>query len=81
MARLDKQPKPLGVCSVCRALTNEKVYLNHRCSQTLHGRRCSGMFKSALTVLWDQCESCGATGKVGSQSCSGCLAFGWKMYG
>ncbi len=79
--RPDKRPKPLGACSVCYALTNQHEYLNHRCNQVINGRRCYGTFKSAMTYLWDQCESCEATGKVGTQVCSECSGFGWKMYG
>jgi hypothetical protein len=78
--RTDKLPKPSGVCSVCSALSNERRQLNNRCDGMFAGRRCSGTMKIATSRLWDQCESCGATGKVGSQVCSACLAFGWKMY-
>ena len=77
----EKQPKPAEVCSVCQALSNRPIDLNHRCNETLSGRRCSGIYKSALTNLWDQCESCRATGRVGSQVCGNCAGFGWKMYG
>ena len=78
--RGDKLPKPSGVCSVCSALSRERRQVNQRCDGMLNGRRCYGTFKIATSRLWDQCESCGATGKVGSQACSACLAFGWKMY-
>jgi hypothetical protein len=79
--RPEKRPKPFGVCSVCYALTNHHEYLNHRCNEALHGRRCSGTYKSAMTYLWDQCEACDAIGKVGTQVCSECSGFGWKRYG
>lgn len=79
--RLDKRPKPLAACSVCHALSNQHEYLNHRCGVTVNGRRCYGTYKSAITYLWDQCESCEATGKVGTQVCSECAGFGWKLYG
>lgn len=77
----EKQPKPAEVCSVCEALSNRPTDLNHRCNAASGGRRCSGIYKSGLTKLWDQCESCAATGKVGSQVCANCAGFGWKMYG
>ena len=79
--RLHKKPKPVGACSVCRALTDQYMDLNHRCSKTVHGRRCYGTYKSAITFLWDQCDTCEATGKVGRQRCSACDGFGWKLYG
>jgi DnaJ-class molecular chaperone len=34
-----------------------------------------------MTYLWDQCDSCESTGKVGTQACAECAGFGWKMYG
>jgi DnaJ-class molecular chaperone len=77
----DKLPKPLAACNVCHALTNLHEEINHRCSQVVHGRRCYGTFKSAITYLWDACESCDATGKVGTQTCDACAGFGWRMYG
>jgi hypothetical protein len=79
--RREKKGKPLAACSVCHALTNEHVYLNHRCSAIVSNRRCSGIYKSALSYLWDACEGCEAIGMVGSQVCTECKGFGWKMYG
>ena len=79
--RPKKQPKPAGACSVCQALTRRHQDLNHRCDHVVNGRRCSGTFKSAMTFLWDPCESCEAAGKVGTQICRECAGFGWKMYG
>jgi hypothetical protein len=54
--------------------------LNHRCGHQFNGRRCYGTYKSAITYLWDQCEGCEATGQVGTQTCSECAGFGWKLY-
>jgi len=79
--RTGKQPKPAGACSVCLALMRRREVLNHRCDQVVNGRRCYGTYKSAMTSLWDQCVSCEGTGKVGTQACSECAGFGWKMYG
>ena len=79
--RRDKQPKPRAACNVCHALTNLHEALNHRCSTVVNGRRCYGTYKSALTFLWDACESCESTGKVGTQVCSECGGFGWRLYG
>jgi hypothetical protein len=79
--RAHKQDKPTAACNVCRALVNGLEHLNHRCNAVVNGRRCYGIYKSAMTYLWDQCESCEATGKVGPQVCSACAGFGWVMYG
>lgn len=78
--RPQKKTKPLAVCSVCQALTARREELNHRCDQTVNGRRCYGTFQSALTRLWDGCEACDATGQVGTQICSVCKGFGWTLY-
>jgi DnaJ-class molecular chaperone len=79
--RPSKKPKPLAVCSVCQALSNVHENLNHRCDKTVNGRRCYGTYKSGLAYLWDACESCEATGVVGSQKCSACAGYGWRLYG
>lgn len=79
--RTGKQPKPAGACSVCGALTRRRELLNHRCGQVVSGRRCAGVYKSAMTSLWDACVPCEATGRVGSLKCGECGGFGWRMYG
>ena len=79
--RLGKKAKPFAACSVCQALTSQRGDLNHRCGKVVNGRRCWGTYKSAVTFLWDPCESCEATGRVGTQVCGECAGFGWKLYG
>ncbi len=74
-----KKPKPLGVCNVCSALTDQIEFVNQRCNRTVHGRRCAGQFKSELTHVWAECDECGAIGKVGTQACSSCAGFGWRL--
>lgn len=74
-----KKPKPLAVCTVCRAFTDRPAQVNNRCVTTVHGRRCYGVFKSGLGVVWDECLSCHAFGKVGTQTCSECSGFGWHL--
>jgi hypothetical protein len=76
----DKKPKPLAVCDVCRAITDERADVNHRCTKPYRGRRCYGIFKSGLGIVWNECESCGATGMVGSLPCSSCAGFGWHLF-
>lgn len=77
---LAKQPKPSGSCTVCQASSNRREALNHRCDQVVNGRRCSGTIRSAVNALWDECESCHATGRVGLRACSECAGFGWRLY-
>ena len=77
---LRKKDKPLGVCGVCQAATNRRESLNHRCDAVVYGRRCAGTIKSAVNNLWDECESCHGTGKVGMRACTECTGFGWRLY-
>ena len=76
-----RKHKPLAACSVCNALTNLHEALNHRCDKVVSGRRCYGTYKSGVAYLWDHCESCDATGVVGSLTCNACEGFGWRLYG
>jgi hypothetical protein len=76
-----KKSKPLAVCDVCGAFTGEHQDLNHRCARALHGRRCSGTFKSDLGLVWDECQACSATGEVGSETCDECSGWGWHLMG
>ncbi|MDA8109373.1 MAG: hypothetical protein M0015_12170 [Betaproteobacteria bacterium] len=54
--------------------------LNQRCHGVVYGRRCSGTLKSDLSYIWDECESCEGTGMVGTQACTECGGFGWRLY-
>ena len=78
--RPSKKPKPLGACNVCNALTDQHEQLNHRCDKVVNGRRCYGTYKSAITFLWDECETCEGAGVVGTQKCTACDGFGWRLY-
>ena len=51
-----------------------------RCGHTFSGRRYYGIYKSAMTYLWDPCAGCEATGRTGSEVCRECAGFGWKLY-
>ena len=74
-----KKPKPLAACSECRAITDLLVHVNHRCSRVVNGRRCPGIYHSDLSFVWDQCQGCDATGRVGSQVCVECAGMGWHL--
>jgi DnaJ-class molecular chaperone len=78
--RRDKKPKPLGVCTVCRDYTDEHIRMNHRGVQAHRGRRCSGVYRSSLTVVWIECPTCHGTGSVGSQKCGECAGWGWLLH-
>jgi len=74
-----KKPKPLGVCNVCGAFTDQIEQVNQRCTAVVYGRRCAGQFRSELSHVWAECEVCGATGVVGTQRCDNCAGFGWRL--
>jgi hypothetical protein len=76
-----KKPKPLAVCTICRALIGPQQHVNQRCDKVVSGRRCAGTFHSDLSFVWDPCQECEATGWVGSQVCSSCSGFGWRLFG
>lgn len=76
-----KLAHPLAACNVCGARTNLLEAVNHRCDRVVTGRRCYGTYKSGIIDLWDACESCGATGWVGTVPCTACAGFGWSKYG
>jgi hypothetical protein len=77
---LSKKDKPTGLCTVCQSVNSRREALNHRCDKVVTGRRCAGVVKSAVNTLWDECESCHATGKAGLLPCRECEGFGWKPY-
>jgi DnaJ-class molecular chaperone len=76
---LIKKSKPLAVCTVCRALTMNRVDVNTRCNNVVTGRRCSGVFRSGLGQVWVECDGCKGYGRVGSLACRECHGFGWKL--
>jgi hypothetical protein len=76
-----KKRKPVGACTICRAPTDHREMLNQRCRRIVYGRRCAGTFKSDLSTIWDECGSCEGIGKVGTQLCTECGGFGWRLYG
>ena len=78
--RRDKKPKPLGVCTLCRDYTDEHIRMNHRCVQVHRGRRCSGVYRSSLSVVWIECPTCHGTGSVGTQKCGECAGWGWMLH-
>lgn len=74
-----KKPKPLAVCTVCGAYTNEVAYVNSRCNRVVTGRRCPGIFRSILGQLWLECPECKGYGRIGSLECGECKGFGWQL--
>ncbi len=79
MSRVEKKPKPFGVCEACGAITDQRGDINQRCRKAVHGRRCSGLFKSGVGLggTWRECPSCTGAGKTGGRPCVECSGFGW----
>lgn len=75
-----KKSKPLGVCTVCRDYTGEHIRMNHRCIRVHMGRRCAGIYRSSLNVVWYECPTCHGAGQVGTQTCTECAGWGWTLH-
>ena len=74
-----KKDKPLAVCNVCGAYTDQSVYVNSRCNKVVTGRRCSGLFRAVLGQAWIECPECKGYAFVGSVPCRECKGFGWQL--
>jgi hypothetical protein len=73
------RPKPVAACMECRAITDMHEQVNHRCDRLVNGRRCPGIYRSDLSLVWDKCQGCEATGYIGSQACVECAGMGWHL--
>jgi len=76
-----KRAQPVGVCSICSALTNLREDIYYGCDRFVNGTRCAGTFNSATMYVWYECGSCKATGKVESDICGKCFGYGWTVHG
>jgi RNA polymerase subunit RPABC4/transcription elongation factor Spt4 len=77
---LTKKLRPVGVCSLCHAVTYKTETINQRCGRSPNGRRCRGEFKAATReVGWKACTSCEQTGVFESRSCPFCNGVGWHL--
>lgn len=73
-----KRDMPVGSCTICRATTFNACRINERCSSTNDGKRCKGVYGSALNEGdWEECSSCNATGRRANKQCIQCDGAGW----
>ena len=74
-----KQRIPVAVCTQCGKYSTNGNVINEPCgNQTHNGKRCRGVFGSAINVGdWQECPSCLAVGRVDSSCCSQCDGHGW----
>jgi len=76
--KMEKLSPPLAVCTRCRAYTRAVQSINERCPNHVGGKRCKGVFRSALGKGdWKECSTCEATGRDGDGRCPPCEGFGW----
>jgi len=77
---MEKLPRPEAVCTRCRAYTREVQSINQRCPNHVGGKRCQGVFRSALGESdWEECPTCQTTGRDGNGICARCEGFGWNF--
>lgn len=70
--------KPVAVCTRCGAITRNVAAINQPCRRVINGRKCKGVFGSALCENdWELCPSCNGTGIEGRSQCSQCEGAGW----
>jgi DnaJ-class molecular chaperone len=69
---------PVGKCTNCGDEVYDLRMTNERCTSGSGKRRCRGVIRSMVSVGdWKECETCGATGFVGSETCASCDGTGW----
>ena len=75
---MEKKAKPVGVCTSCRETTYDARRINEQCYKRFSGKRCKGVFGSALNIDdWRECSACKATGATGGMQCGECGGLGW----
>lgn len=67
-----RRSRPVAVCTKCGAYSYRAESINEQCSMKPDGKRCRGVYGSALNVAdWKECPACTATG------CDRCNGAGW----
>jgi DnaJ-class molecular chaperone len=70
--------RPVAICTVCHAYSSIVTAINERCGNRYNGKRCQGVWRSALNEEdWQACPSCNATGREIQGRCKQCDGFGW----
>ena len=66
-------PRPVARCTKCGDLTYNGGQINGNCSKRYGGKRCKGVYGSAMnTNDWAECQHCGGSG------CDACSRVGWR---
>ena len=75
----EKKNKPVAVCTTCHAYSHNGSKINERCEKQYNGKRCKGIWRSALSEGdWTECSVCNGTGREQEAPCNYCNGFGWK---
>jgi hypothetical protein len=75
-----KKLHPVAVCRMCHGITYRTEAINQRCGRSPRGRRCRGVFRSAVNEGdWKECTACAATGKYEERQCPFCDGIGWHF--
>ncbi len=70
---------PVGVCTKCGDFTYDAARINGKCGRQPGGKRCRGVYGSALNKDdWVTCATCNGAGRVSGASCSACHGSGWR---
>ncbi len=72
---------PVAVCTICGDITFDANAINQRCGRQPSGKRCKGVYGSALNDTdWKSCNFCDASGKQASgMTCEYCNGTGWRF--
>jgi hypothetical protein len=77
---VNKLSQPVAVCTLCGECSIYLHAIDERCFKQYKGRRCQGVFGSALAPGdWQECPRCAATGRADNERCYQCKEWGWEF--
>jgi len=73
---------PVAVCTKCGEFTYDATQIDNKCTQRPDGKRCKGVYGSALNKNdWTNCSRCKTTGQMFGATCLACHGGGWRYVG
>jgi hypothetical protein len=73
-----RETPPVAVCTQCGDFTCDAAQINNKCAQQPGGKRCKGVYGSALNKDdWKKCGRCNNTGQMFGAPCLACQGSGW----
>jgi hypothetical protein len=73
-----QKPRPVAVCTRCRAVSYSANLINGRCGQMAGNKQCIGVIGNAMNDTdWDECPACAGSGMKGATRCGRCDGSGW----